>query len=163
MGDPTLCISVFCFLTKRTRRLSVQLFVCLFETQLNLTHYLQRIRSKSYLNIQFQEEQSIFTFQEEVLLASLNSRCKNIIGLAQVLHRSLSQFCSFSEIRFYCPRHGHNISDQKLSHILYSLFCPPAIPSSDEYRSFWQTVLSAIWSNHFSAWLTLAFSVTIQG
>lgn len=56
----------FSFLNKKDKE-TQHLVVCLFEMQLNLTHYLQRIRSKSYLNIQFQEEQSIFTFQEGVL------------------------------------------------------------------------------------------------
>ena len=56
----------FLFLNKKDKE-TQHLVVCLFKTQLSLSHYLQRIRSKSYLNIQIQEEQSILTFQEGVL------------------------------------------------------------------------------------------------
>lgn len=69
MGDPILCIPVYLFINKRYKETQNLIAFGFFflENQLNISHYLQRVRSKSYLNIQFQEEYSIFTFQEGVL------------------------------------------------------------------------------------------------
>lgn len=52
----------FSFLNKKDKE-TQHLVVCLFEMQLNLTHYLQRIRSKSYLNIQFRRNSQYSPFR----------------------------------------------------------------------------------------------------